>query len=409
MTLYLRLAWRNFWRHSRRTAIIVLSIAMTLGLMMWYDGLVTGFEDAIYGSAIRVLGGNIQVHAGGYQAVKDENPLVPLPNDQAVIQAALAQPNVVAASRRINTGGMITSREGAFAVSIVGVEPEKELPVNLVAQEVSSGRYLTADDQDVIYIGKGLADAMEVAVGDRVTLVGQAAHEQLRQRTMTVVGVYDIGMGEIEKRSIYMSLAEAQDLYGMGSSVSEVIVTLEKIGQEAPVVSALQAALPEAEIASWETNFPELVAALTTKGGVMDIFGVIMLMVAGIGILNLLLMAVYERTREIGLLGAMGLKPRQISLIFLTEGAVIGLVGVAAGVALGLLINIFFGAVGLDYSQFASLTEYTALINDRIYPSLGLEKVGQRTLTAIIISILAAYFPARAAAQHEPAEALHYV
>ena len=409
MILYLRLAWRNFWRHSRRTLIIVLAIAMTLGMMMWYDGLVTGFEDAIYGNAIRVLGGNIQVHADGYQAVKDENPLLPLQNEQAIIDAALAQPNVVAASRRINTGGMVTSREGAFAVSIVGVEPEKELPVNLVAQEVSSGRYLTSDDQDVIYIGKGLADAMEVGVGDRVTLVGQASHEQLRQRTMTVVGIYDIGMGEIEKRSIYVSLAEAQDLYDLDGSATEVIVTLEKIGQEAPVVSALEAALPGTEIASWETNFPELVSALTTKGGVMNIFGVIMLLVAGIGILNLLLMAVYERTREIGLLGAMGLKPRQISLIFLTEGAVIGLVGVVAGVVLGLLINISFGVVGLDYSQFSSLTEYTALINDRIYPSLGLEKIVQRTLTAIIISILAAYFPARAAAQHEPAEALHYV
>ncbi len=132
MRLYLRLAWRNIWRHRRRTLIVVLAIGLTMWLMMFYDGMIAGFEQAIYGNAIKVLGGNIQIHASGYQEKEGQNPLLPLPNDQAAINAALAQPQVVEASRRINTGGLATSREGAFAVIITGIEPEKELPVSLV-------------------------------------------------------------------------------------------------------------------------------------------------------------------------------------------------------------------------------------------------------------------------------------
>jgi ABC-type lipoprotein release transport system permease subunit len=409
MTLFLRLAWRNIWRQRRRTFIVVLAIGLTLAMMMLYDGIVAGFEQAIYGNAIKVLGGNIQIHATGYNASADKTPLLPINNEHTVVSTALAQSQVLAATRRVNTSGLASNREGAFPVNIVGIEPEKELPVSLVAQHVVAGRYLTADDQDVIFIGKGLADAMDITVGDRITLVGRARHEQMRNRTMTIAGIYDVGMPDIEKRTLYISLSEAENLYAMSGQCSEVAISLGKVGQESAVINELKTDLPGYEIDSWQTNFPELQQAIETKGGVMNVFSVIILIIAGIGILNLLLMAVYERTREIGLLGAMGVKPGQISLLFILEGAMMGLVGVAFGVGLGLLINFLFGRVGLDYSQFSSLTEYTALITGRIYPTLGMEKLLQRALTAIVIAILASFYPAREAAHNEPAAALHYV
>ena len=368
MRLYLRLAWRNVWRHRRRTVIVVAAMGLTLAMMMIYDGLIAGFDDAIYGNAIKVLGGNIQVHASGYAEQVDQNPLLPLPNDQAVVQAALAQPQVVAASRRINTSGMASNREGAFAVSIVGVEPDKELPVSLVAQHVAAGRYLVSSDQDSVYIGKGLADEMDVGVGDRFTLVGRATHQQMRQRTMTVIGIYDVGMPDIEKRTLYISLAEAQNLYDLSGQSTEVAISLKSIGQEPAVIAALNTRLHGYEITSWQTSFPDLQQTIEAKSAVMDVFSVVILIIAGIGILNLLLMAVLERTREIGLLGALGMKPRQISWLFLLEGAMIGLVGVATGVVLGILINSLLGHVGLDFSQYTSLTAYMALINSRVYP-----------------------------------------
>jgi ABC-type lipoprotein release transport system permease subunit len=409
MRLYLRLAWRNIWRYRRRTLIVVLAIALGLALMMWYDGLIAGFDQAIYGNAIKVLGGNIQVYAEGYHSKTNSNALLPLADDQAVVKAALVQPQVLAATRRITTGGLATSREGAFAVEITGIEPEQEKDVNLAAQHVIAGRYLTSSDADMILIGKGLAEAMGIQVNDRITLVGQATHAQTRQRTMTVAGIFDLGMPDLEKRTIYVSLSEAQDLYGLAGQTTEVAIVLKQLGEEGVVIAKLRPILPGYEIDSWETNFPELQATINTKSGVMNIFGVIMVLIAAIGILNMLLMAVYERTREIGLLGAMGMKPRQISFLFILEGTLIGLVGVVVGIILGLLINGLFKQVGLDFTQYASLTSYMALISGRVYPTWGVDKLLWRALTVAIISALAAYYPAREAAQREPADALHYV
>src|SRR5690349_8465995 len=160
MQLYLRLAWRNIWRHRRRTVIIMLAMGLSLGMMMFYDGLMDGFNNAIAGNAVRVLGGNVQVHAAGYREKVDSNPLLPLADDASIVNAALAQPNVIAAARRIQTGGLISNREGAFPMTIIGIEPEAEAPVSLIAEHVVDGRYLEPTDEDVVLIGKGLAESL---------------------------------------------------------------------------------------------------------------------------------------------------------------------------------------------------------------------------------------------------------
>jgi ABC-type lipoprotein release transport system permease subunit len=389
--------------------IVVAAMSLTLALMMLYDGLIAGFEQAIYGNAVKILGGNVQVHAAGYRMRTASDPLLPLPDDAAVVEAAVAQPHAVAASRRIDTGGLVTSRAGAFAVSIVGIEPAREEPVSLAAQNVVAGRYLAGQDEDQAFIGQGLARAMDVEVGDRFTLAGGTSHGQTRQRTMTVVGIYDLGLEEIEKRTVYISLAEAQRLFDLPGQSTEVVIFLEALGQEDDVIEALNATLTGVEIDPWKTSFPDLERTLGTKNAVMNVFSVVVQLAAGIGILNLLLMAVYERTREIGVLGALGMRPRQISLLFAFEGVIIGLVGVVVGVVLGLLMNAVLGRVGLDYTAFANLTSYMALVSERVYPTLGIERLPERALTVALIAVLASLYPAYQASRREPAEALHYV
>jgi ABC-type lipoprotein release transport system permease subunit len=408
MNLYLRLAWRNIWRHKRRTIIIVLAMSLTLSLMMFYDGLMYGFTDAIYGNAVKVLGGNIQVHAEGFRAQANSNPLLPLADPQAVVKAAEANPLTLAATQRIGTGGLVTSREGAFAVGITGIEPEKEMTVNVIGQNVKEGRNLVSDDLDNILIGKGLAEVMGVTVGDRITLVGRSQHEQMRQRTMTIVGIFDLGMADIEKQTVYISLGEAQALYEL-EGPTEVAIFLQRLGQESDVINGMKPSLPGYEIESFQANYPDLASAINSKNGVMDIFSVIIIAIAGVGILNLLLMAVYERTREIGVLGAMGLKPNQISLLFLLEGIMIGLVGVAVGIIFGLALNGYLRSIGLDFSSYSNVASYMALIQSRVYPTWGIEKLLMRASMIAIISALAALIPAFEAGRREPAEALHFV
>ena len=408
MSILFKMAWRNIWRHTRRTVIIVLAMSMTLALMMWYDGLINGWTDAIYGNAVKVLGGNIQVHAEGYREAANSNPLFPLADPQAVVKAAEANPLTLAATQRIKTGGLVTSREGAFAVGIIGVEPEKEIKVNIIGQNVKEGRNLTSDDLDNILIGKGLADAMGVKVGDRITMIGSSQHEQMRQRTMTIVGIYDLGLADMEKQDVYISLLEAQTLYDVNGS-TEVAIFLNRLGQEGSVIDTMKPALPGYEIESFQANYPELASTINTKTGVMNVFSVIIIAIAGVGILNLLLMAIYERTREIGVLGAMGLKPRQISLLFILEGTMIGIVGAAAGVVLGLAINGYLMKVGIDFGDMSNVASYMALVQSRIYPTWGIEMLPMRVSMIVIISALAALIPATEAGRREPAEALHFV
>jgi ABC-type lipoprotein release transport system permease subunit len=188
-----------------------------------------------------------------------------------------------------------------------------------------------------------------------------------------------------------------------------VDLNLKRIGQEKSVVSALAPRLPGYEVESWDKNYPELQIAVTRKDSVMNIFSVVIMVIAGIGILNMLLMAVYERTREIGLLGAIGLKPRQISTLFILEGTMIGAVGVLFGALLGLACNGSLSVVGLDFSGYAGMTDYMALISGRVYPTLAMNSLIGRGLSVLIISTLAAYFPAVEASRREPAEALHSV
>ncbi len=409
MSTLFKIAWRNVWRQRRRTLLIAAAMGVIMSMLVLFDGVIVGFEQSIYGNAIQLLGGNIQVHAPGYSQKTGQKPLLPLANPDGIVQAAEANPHTVAAAKRIVTTGLVTNREGAFSVSIIGVETDKEARISPVAENISAGRYLNPDDGDLIVIGQGLATAMDITVGDRIIMAGGSLHEQTRQRTMTVVGIFDVGVPSVEKNMIYISLAEAQSLFGLSGQVTEVVVSLAQIGQEPGVVAQINKEQPGYEVETWVNSMPELKQTMDMKTSVMSVFGVVMLCVAAIGILNLLMMAVFERTREIGIIGALGLKPREITLLFLLEGILIGVMGAVLGTILGLALTGALGMVGIDYSQFADLTEYTALITGKIYPEIVPLKVLNHALTLAIIAAIAALYPAREAARREPAEALHYV
>ncbi len=145
---------------------------------------------------------------------------------------------------RIQTGGLATNREGAFPVSIIGIEPQVEASINLIAENIADGRYLAREDGDSVLVGRALADVMQAGVGDRFTLVGSDVHKQNRQRSMTIVGIYDIGVSETEKKTLYISLGEAQSLYGLPGQSTEIDINLKRLGQESAVVPVLSAALP---------------------------------------------------------------------------------------------------------------------------------------------------------------------
>jgi ABC-type lipoprotein release transport system permease subunit len=411
----LRMAWRNVWRNWRRTVIAGIAIALGLTFLLLYEGMLGGMDEALYSNTVKLQGGNVQVHAPGFREKANRLPLLPLADAGAAVEAALAQPEVVAVSQRIKTGGMVSSREGTMAVVITGIEPEREAQVSMVAENVVQGRWLGGSDEDVLLIGAAMAERLELTVGDRVTLIGRATHQQMRRRTMTIVGIYDLGIAEVEKSLVYVSLLEAQTLFDLRDQATEVAIYLEQVGQEPPVVEALQTALPGYEVDAWDTLDPTTKEMMELEAQVMNMFGLVILLIAGVGILNLMLMAVFERTREIGLLAAMGLKRWETVALFLLEGVLIGLLGALAGCVLGGVIGAYYGRVGIDWMALyggVDIGEYSELIGlmgDRLYLRIGIDVLVGRALTVGVIAALASLYPAWQASKREPAEALHYV
>jgi ABC-type lipoprotein release transport system permease subunit len=409
------MAWRNVWRNWRRTVIAVIAIALGLAFILMFDGMLGGMDEALHGKQVRLQGGHVQVHAPGYREKMNRSPLLPLVDPDALVQAALAQPEAVAVAQRIKTGGMVSSREATMPVAIIGIQPEQETSaVSMVAEKVAEGRYLQGNDQDVLLIGDALAKRLEVGVGDRVTLVGRATHEQMRRRTMTIVGIYDLDIKDIEEVQVFVSLAEAQTLFDLRDQATEIGLYLEEVGQEAAVVERLQPALPGYEVDAWDTLDPTTKELMAIEDQVMSVFGLVILSIAGIGILNLMLMAVFERTREIGILGAMGLKRWETMVLFLLEGVMIGLLGALIGCLLGGALALYFGRVGIDImslygTDLSDMSEFMGLLGDRLYFKIGIDVFVQRMLTVAIIAALASLYPAWQASKQEPAKALHYV
>lgn len=409
MSKSFKMAWRNMWRNWRRTAIALSAIVLGLILLLFLNGVIQGSDQGIYGNAVRLYGGNVQVHAPGYRIRANRMPLLPLDDANAIVAAAQAQPEVVAAAKRITTGGLVSTREGSFPVKITAIQPSVEQPISMQAENITSGRFLLDDDGDAVLIGQGLADELGVTAGDRVTVVGRSKQETMRQRTMTVVGIYDLGMAEAEKGMVFITLPEAQTLYNLRDQETEVAIMLQKVGQEAAVMPALAAALPGYEVDSWTTLHPEIEETLAMKGAFTTILGLIVLMIASIGVLNLMLMAVFERTREMGVLSALGMKGRQIMWLFLLEGALIGLVGAVIGCAIGYGLVTIVGQIGIDFGFASNMGEVTALMGSRLYPTVGLNNVLFSGIAVTVIAALASLYPAWQASRQEPAAALHHI
>ena len=406
----IKLAWRNMWRNWRRTVIAMVAIVLGLILLILMDGLIKGSDEAIYGNAVRLYGGNLQIHATGFRAKANRLPLLPVEDADQVVQIAMAHPEVLLASRRINTGGMINNRGESYPVTITGIEPSAEAPISLIAENIAVGRFLQDDDEDMIVIGKGLADALNVGEGDRITLTGKRKNESMRQRTMTIAGIFDLGLREAEKGMVFISLTEAQSLFNLRDQETEVTISTYSVGNEDQVIGDLQADLQDYEVDSWETLKPEIRQTMDVKSQFTTIFGLIVVMIACIGILNLMLMAVYERTREMGVLAALGMKGSQVMGLFLLEGAMIGVVGAAAGCILGWLVLLAINqAGGIDLSVAAEMGEITALMGDHIYASTNLLDILRFGFMVAFMAALASLIPAWQASRKEPAEALHHI
>jgi len=410
MRVLIGLAWRNLWRNWRRTAIGLVAIVLGLVLLLLFDGMIEGSDKAIFSNAVRLYGGNVMVHAPGYRDRASRLPILPMGDTEAVIAAAEALPGVSSAARRINTSGLASGRGGkSQPVSITGIEPEREAPVSIVAEGISQGRFLLEGEGAAAVIGRGLADLLDVGVGERINLVGRGRGDDLHQSGLTVVGIFDLGMREAEEGLVFITLNQAQKVYRLRDQATGVAITLEDIGREAAIIDALRADMTVYEVDSWETLRPEIRQLMETKSGFTTFIGFVVLLIAGIGVLNILLMSVFERTREMGVMAALGMKGRQIMALFLIEGTVLGVIGALIGGVIGTLVVWLIAQFGIDIAYVENVGEVGALMGDRIVPYVSPTTVFSRGVAVAAIAAIASLYPAWIASRKQPAEVLHHV
>jgi putative ABC transport system permease protein len=413
MIKYIKMAWLNTWRNWRRSLIATVAIILSMILLVFFEAFMDGTDQAIYGNIVRLYGGNVFIHAPGYREKSARLPMLPLQDAESVVALVASQPNVRAVSRRINTGGLISNRNASQSVNITAVEPQFEAPVSLVAENIIAGRYLQPEDGQNIVIGRALADHLNVTVGDRVSLLGRQKGDTMRQRSMNIAGIFDLGLGEAEKSLVFMNLPTAQTLYNLRDQETEVAVILDDIGQAEELIDTIAPQLPGYEVDSINTLRPEFGEAMATDRAMGLLMGGILLLMGGIGILNIMLMAVFERTREMGVMAAMGMKGRQLMALFVMEGAFIGLVGAVIGCILAWLLVVWVGRTGIDFSEIVTdmgdAGELYAMMGTILYPAISASTVIYYGIAGVIVAALAALIPAWQAARKEPAESLHFV
>jgi ABC-type lipoprotein release transport system permease subunit len=399
---FLRMAWRNAWRNKRRTGILVTAVAVGIAGTLLTMALNYGMIVQMVELAIETDLGHVQVHAEGW----DANPelALRLPNEGADAVAVLeADRRVRAVARRIRGEGLLASPRASAGVRVLGVDPAREPAITNIASSVVTGEYLGVQRRRVL-IGAELARRLEVDVGDKVVLSAQDLEGELTGEALRVVGLFETaGMG-LERGTVYVALAEAQRLFGLGPTVSELVAVAGDRDEVDALRDHAMAAIPGREVRSWQELQPLLVY-------IVDIFDQQALLVyaavfiaMAFGIANVLLMTVYERTREIGVMRAIGLSRRRLVANIVAEALVVTAVGLVAGFALAVLGTLALGD-GIDLSAFADGLGFMG-VGSRIQPVLRSQDFTGPTLVAIVTAVVASAWPAWRAARLKPAEAV---
>jgi ABC-type lipoprotein release transport system permease subunit len=353
-------------------------------------------------STLRLDSGHIQIRSADYDPDKlsvaweylIENP------EQIAAQVA-ALPQVEVATPRLVASGIVSVRDESSGVQIIGVDPASSAN-DPYRQGLLAGDFPAADDREGILIGKPLAENLDLKVGDQLNLLVNTSDGTVDEQQFTVRGIFTTGSTAYDKGIVLLPLAKAQAFSGAENRASFIFVLLKDREQTDAVAAALKS--PNYQVKTWTELNEILVFIDEFSNAYLVILNLIVMGVTATVIVNTLVMAVFERTREIGILTAIGMKGRQIIAMFLAEASLLAIGGLAVGVLLGWGFSAYFGHVGI---YFGDLGMSGFLLGDRIYTYLTLGDAVNLTIMSLIITLIASLYPARLAARMQPVEALH--
>jgi len=402
MTQLLKMAFRDLGRNRRRTALSALAVTLGLALVLFFSAFIEGEMQGAMSNTILLQSGDLQVRGASYDIQKmslDWKDLIASPDQ--VVQQLKGLPQVADATPRLLASGILSWGEDSRGVQVIGIDPQAG-PNAVFRKGLLAGQFISADDREGILIGKPLADKFHLQPGQQVNLLINTSDGSTDEQLFTVRGVYSTNTSSYDEGTVFMPLAKAQTFSGAQDHASLIFVLLHDHDQADQVAAALQS--PNYQILTWHKMNEVIVQTQDLANSFMVLFYLIVLGITATVVTNTLMMAVFERTREIGVLAAIGMKARRIMGQFLTESAMIATGGAIGGILLGVLINWYFSTYGFYIGNYGVTG---MLLGDVIYSHMTLPTVARLTLLTYIITLVSSLYPAIAASRLEPVEALH--
>lgn len=401
-----RMAWRNLWRNPRRTALALVAIGLSVTLVLTYTSILRAYGQWIVETMTGPILGHVQAHAPLWR--KDRLMERTLRHVGATLAELRRDPDVDSATARVYAPALAAREEEGFAVVVMGIDTKAESgPARLLTEVAGPLREREA------LIGRQLAELMSIRVGDQVAVVGQGVDGSLANDLFTVKAVVTTSVDLVNRQGILIELSDAQALFAMPDEAHEIVIHARR-PEMAPALSrrlAGASGFAGVEVLDWQTLAPEMVTLVRLT----DVAGLLVLLLvfiaAAAGVANTMVMATFERTREFGMLLALGTHPSQLVRLVITESIALGVVGAMAGSLIGIALVAITHRTGIDYSWLAgggpSELSFAGLrFSLRFYPALDAVDVVRAIAAVCITSLLAATGPALRASRLQPVQAL---
>ncbi len=398
-----RLSWRYLWRNYRRTLIMLVAISLGVWAMIFMTALMRGMVDQMIEDGIDALPGLVQIHHPAYR--DDPNVVNSLPPPDGRLEAALQASPVTAWAPRVKVPAMISSERNNRGVTLLGVDPRSEIALGFDPASIVDGRFLEGADDQGLVVGRKLLDLLETDLGKRVVVMSQDPDNNIADRGFRIVGVFKGKLSAQEENLVYAGIETVQALLALGDRVSEIAVT----GGDYRDVGALyeqvkRGAGDNVEVLPWTQLDSYLGLMLGVMDGFVLVWVIVIFLALSFGLVNTLMMAIFERVREIGLMQALGMKPVSILYQVLLESLMLLVLGLLLGNLLA-VASIVPIRDGIDLSVVAEGIEMMGAAST-LYPALKARDLIMANSVVLVLGILTSLLPAWRASRYRPVEAI---
>jgi putative ABC transport system permease protein len=398
------MAWRNIWRNKMRSIVIMLSITIGLFAGIAVLALYKGMMKARLRTAIDAEVGHLQIHDINFK--KDYDPKYILINGDQLLYEISNISGVKMAVPRSITSGMLATATGSAGVQINGVIAEKEYQASQLKNKIIEGKLFDSLRKNEVMIGKKLANKMKLNPGSKLVLTFTDTSGGIVSGAFRVAAIYQSANAPVDERNVYISMKDMNILLSTGQSFHEIVVLLNHDEDVKKVQQQLQQKFTSYQTESWKEISPETDLMVKTTDQLSYILMTIIMFALAFGIINTMLMAVLERTKEIGMMIALGTAKLKIFLLVLLETILLTVAGAPVGILIGMLIANYYNKNGLDLSGMGKEMMSSFGYSTIIYPEFPADKIFEVILIVFVTAIISCLFPAIKALRLQPVEAL---